>query len=159
MTELAVFLYMAVEEVAWGKYILVADKNVFEGIPYRIRFGKILKEIRVITGCRLSIGLGTSDLMWEARENHISDRPWQKIAEETSHSINTILKFHAIVEKYRSNVLTVNVLSLIYGCSLRSMYQMVEKLGQWCGYIEEEGKQMVNDAGRLSQLLKIGICI
>lgn len=187
----ALELQAAVEEIAWGKYILVVDRNVFERLPYRTRLGNLLREVRKAAGCRLSIGAGTSDLMWEAGENaraaldkaltqEVScayvvynnvlvdgpilsseekesvpaDRRWQKIAEETSLSINTVLKFHAIVEKYRSNVFTVNELSLVYGCSLRSMYRMVEKLEQ-CGYIEEDGKRMINDAGRPSRILKI----
>lgn len=77
-----------------------------------------------------------------------------QIAKKTGLGVNTIQKLRFIIERYKSNMFTVNELSLIYGISLRSMYRIVDKLVV-CGYAQERGKQPSNGAGRPRRIIQI----
>ena len=81
---------------------------------------------------------------------------YQAIAEKTRLSVNTLFKLHAIFNKYKNNVFTVNELSLIYGVSLRSMYRIIDKL-EANGYIIDKGKKITDGSGRPSRIIQINL--
>ena len=76
------------------------------------------------------------------------------IALKTGVGVNTIQKLQLIIERHKTNTFTVNELSAIYGCSLRSMYRIIDKLVA-CGYARERGKQPSNGVGRPRRIIQI----
>ncbi len=92
----------------------------------------------------------------DEREGNDNEQLMIDIARECDLSVNTILKLQSIILKYKSNIFTVNELSLIYGISIRSMYRIIERL-EVNGYIAEKGKKIIGSIGRPSRMIQINL--
>lgn len=189
-------LQAAIEEINLGRYVIMANKLIFERETNMYKRISLLDEMKSLDNYRISIGIGTGNsardadkhaeaALLKARKhstscayivndpitvagpivNSASDPTFNEkgenehflfVAAATCLSVNTIFKFNSIIEKYKSNVFTINELSLIYGISLRSMYRIIDKL-ELGGYIKEKGKKITDGSGRPSRIIEINI--